>query len=611
MLSLGRSAVLLALAVMLMTAAPASADYSTWGSSGAGPGQFSQPGSISVAPNGDVLVGELAGKRVQRFTASGDYLGLLPGTQGKVLSLLATADGGAWVESFVPGTPGTGGPGLQHVSASGLVDNSADTTLGFTSPNFITGLALTPTGDLLVASVAAMGVERFVTTSRPATFVAVYQPNGSAGLGRASAFADPDNPEPTGYFGLAAGPDGTFFVADTTNARVEHFSADGSFLGEFPVPGADGHGYLGIASDRAGDLYVTTRCAVQKFSPDGALLGTAEPPSHTCGSRLGISAGAPNVVYVTGLVGENTVTRIDPSFSLSLAGTPKCVSGGTVKLTANASKPPFGSVTDYTWTADDATTDTGATPTLEIPCGAAGTKQVRVTATSSLGTTAQASVEVNVAPAPPAGTVGVTINNGDYATNDPHVLLNVVWPVGASTALVSNNGGFGTSGQTGSFPLIAQLPWTLQESGPERLPKTVYTRFLGAGADTQNFTSDIILDRTAPQLQSATLESGPTSSAASARAAKARPKLKTYRLRVKARDPLTGVCAVQASRTKAAGATVKIADCHKRGVTKLAKPIKVKLAQAPRFVRVENSAHGWSRWHKLGRAARSRGAKRR
>jgi VCBS repeat protein len=203
--------------------------------------------------------------------------------------------------------------------------------------------------------------------------------------------------------------------------------------------------------------------------------------------------------------------------------------------------------------------------------------------------------KVTTPPPPPPGAVGVLTNNGDYATNNPHVDVEVVWPPLATQVTLSNDGGFGRTGNVATFPLAAHIPWTLKQTGADRLPKIVYVRFLGAGIDLVTFTDDIILDETAPTLESAEL----IRPQAAADAAPARTKRHTYRIRVKAKDPTVGVCAIQASNKRHGGTTLHLVNCRHRGIVHLTRTIRVTMHSPPRYVRVKNSAGSWSRWKKL------------
>jgi len=126
-----------------------------------------------------------------------------------------------------------------------------------------------------------------------------------------------------------------------------------------------------------------------------------------------------------------------------------------------------------------------------------------VQVTDAGGSTASAHASVRVAPAPPPGEPGLSINGGAIATNDPNVTLSVVWPRLAATVLIDNDGGFGPGSQ--SLPLTPTPSWRLTSSGSDRLPKIVYARFRGAGNDLQTSSDDIILDEQAPKVQGATL----------------------------------------------------------------------------------------------------------
>jgi DNA-binding beta-propeller fold protein YncE len=82
-------------------------------------------------------------------------------------------------------------------------------------------------------------------------------------------FSLPDN--------VAVDKDGSVYVTDTLNDRVEIFDADGNFISQFGTPG-DGPGHFarpkGVAIDRDGHIWVTdeVQSRVQVFNKKGQLL---------------------------------------------------------------------------------------------------------------------------------------------------------------------------------------------------------------------------------------------------------------------------------------------------------------------------------------------------
>jgi hypothetical protein len=216
---------------------------------------------------------------------------------------------------------------------------------------------------------------------------------------------------------------------------------------------------------------------------------------------------------------------------------------------------------------------------------------VEESATNAGGTSAPAASTATGA-IPESGPVGLEIDNGDYATDNPNVTIEAAWPAGTQSILISNNGGFRTDTQT--VAPAATIDWTLEQTGADRLPKTVYVRFLGVGQDDINFTDDIVLDETAPTVQSATVIGPGTDQASAARA----PKLKTYKLRLKAEDKVVGVCEVATSQRRSTRGEVltPLTSCKARGIPRLSRTLDLKLETAPHYVRVENSAGDWSRW---------------
>lgn len=185
------------------------------------------------------------------------------------------------------------------------------------------------------------------------------------------------------------------------------------------------------------------------------------------------------------------------------------LNGMPVSFDASASvPPPAGEITGYHWDLDGDGTfelDTGTLPAASHVYPKVEDLTVSVKVVSNLGTEATDTQKVSVRPAPPAGPLGVTINNGAQFTNNPDVVVSVVWPDYAATASLANDGGFRTAAQ---LPLIAGIPWTLESSGSERLPKTVYVRFEGGSAGRETYQDDIILDQQKPKVGKATLAEG-------------------------------------------------------------------------------------------------------
>jgi hypothetical protein len=185
-------------------------------------------------------------------------------------------------------------------------------------------------------------------------------------------------------------------------------------------------------------------------------------------------------------------------------------------------------------------------------------------------------------PGPDDSRVGMTINRGARYTNDTHVNLSVVVPSWARTIKISNDGGFLAAREK---PAARTIQWTLDSSGPERLPKTVYVRF---GSSTQTYTDDIILDETSPVVSSATF-AGPGTGTAGAVAAAA---VHAYRVRLRAKDATSGVSKVQFAVSKRR--PIKRLYTYKRVV-------RYNGARAPRFVRVRDLAGNLSKWRAIRR----------
>jgi hypothetical protein len=181
------------------------------------------------------------------------------------------------------------------------------------------------------------------------------------------------------------------------------------------------------------------------------------------------------------------------------------------------------------------------------------------------------------------GNQGMTINDGAIYTNDPDVTLSIDAPRGVSSLRVSNDGGFRAAK---NFPVRTTIRWHLAESGPERLPKTVYLRF---GNDAQTFTDDIILDQTKPTVSSATVDAADAATRTAAVAEVASSNGRNYRVRIRAKDATSGVAKVQFAVSKR----------HPSSARRFARVSRYAGKRAPKYVRVQDRAGNYSAWRSV------------
>ena len=445
------------------------------------------------------------------------------------------------------------------------------------------------------------------TTSDPDLGFACNAPDGSGHLtadGARSPASCGGTPGAVSYSGL---PDGTHTFAVSTSdsfgsqsaAATHTFEVDRTPPAAFEL-GLPADGVSGVSAQPSFSWTASSDAHGLNYTlmVDGKPLSTVEPPScvsGTCTAR----AGAPllngahtwTIVAADGASPPNTQSPPTRRFAIgepvtarfTIAPNPVLV-GGKVTLDASASNDATHQIQHFEWDLDgDGTyeTDGGATPSLLESFPTPGTLKIGLRVTDAIGFVGTSSQNLVVSAPVIPQQVGVSINKGAQYTNDPNVTLTVVAPPNTTGLLIANDGGF-----VGSLPqaVAKEVAWKLDSSGPERLPKTVYVRFLINTFSSSNYTDDIILDERPPVVDSASVVGAPPTTSAAAAA-----KLNTYKVKVKAHDSNSGVGGVQITTNK-----------RKPGkLLKYAKKVTVKLAARPKFIRAKDRAGNLSPWKKL------------
>jgi hypothetical protein len=268
--------------------------------------------------------------------------------------------------------------------------------------------------------------------------------------------------------------------------------------------------------------------------------------------------------------------RVDtrPPVAVIAANPNPVLAGQSVHFDATSSTPAAAALTHFEWDLDGNAsfeTDTGSLAGADMSYETTGDRDVQVRVTDSAGRSATAFVPLSVTPAPLPGPPGVSINDAALVTRDAHVTLTLRWPHFATQMLVSNDGGFAGARPR---PVSPELPWRLASTGPERLPKTVYVRFIGGLAGNEPYQDDIVLDETPPRIELATVK----------RRARGR-----YAIGVHASDRTSGLSAIQVATGH--GATGPLLPYARRFV--------VASRRSPAKVRVIDRAGNRSKWTRL------------
>ncbi len=269
------------------------------GTKGSGAGQLGEPSGVAVAPSGNVLVADWQNNRISTFSAGGSFLSSF-GTTGpgdgqlkNPAELEVDKLGNVWVAD-------QGNNRVQQFDLSGQFKAKIGP---FGRPD---GMATDSEGHLWVTDFGKNHIEQWLVPIERPAYMSAF---GSVGSGDGNLQSPGD---------VAAGIDGSLWVADKSNNRIQHFDSSGKFLAKFGTLGsADGqfNKPTAIAIDHDGNLLVTdsNNNRVQKFSPEGQFIskfGTAGTGNGQLSSPEGIVADLQGNIWVSDS-GNGRIQRFD------------------------------------------------------------------------------------------------------------------------------------------------------------------------------------------------------------------------------------------------------------------------------------------------------------
>jgi hypothetical protein len=537
-----------------------------WGTAGGASGQFSEPGGIAVDDHGDVFVADRDNNRIEKFTADGRFLlswgsaGTAPSDFSLPVDVASDHAGNVYVADLQNAR-------VEKYSGSGAFEWATPSLGG--QPWF---LVAAPTGIYVQLTNNSMIVKLDPVTGTVAATI-------------------PRPPSLNG--GLVVRPDGSLLLLDWQASIVDIMQPDGMVSGSFAQLGTrSGNGHLAL--DARGRLYTEEACntagaQVVQFSILGTAAGSwSEPLAAPSGCVSGIATSPDGrYVYIAHNVADQ-IERVDTeSVTARITAAPTAVLTGQPFTVSAAATVPFSTITSFAWgvdTPDAFAAGSDAAGTFAYTETVPGAHTIAVNALSPDGYSGVASTSIVAYPAPPDGETGISLNDGAQFTNTPNVAVRVVWPPFATDVRLSNDGGFAS---LVSSHVIPTLPWTLDSSGPERLPKTIYVRFSGLGIDTtKTFTDDIILDETPPSVSASASVSVV---AASSRKTQSISKLPLVAMRIRATDELSGVARMEITPKKDRPGPARP---YRMRVTLRTTAHRI-------YVRAQDRAGNWSSWRRI------------
>lgn len=201
----------------------------SFGSFGTGNGEFDRPSGIDIDASGNVYVVDLGNDRIQVFNLAGTFLRAW-GTSGRGNGQFYAPSGVAvsGFNSYVYVTD-TGNSRVQYFTSTGTYVGQFGSygtgTGNFDSP---TGIDINNSnGEVIVSDTSNCRVKRHSATGTYQSYVGLY--SARYGSGSNGYFRNPQ--------GVAVASNGTIFVNDAGNNRVQYFSSTGTYQGRWGSTG--------------------------------------------------------------------------------------------------------------------------------------------------------------------------------------------------------------------------------------------------------------------------------------------------------------------------------------------------------------------------------------
>lgn len=287
---------------------PAYELVTSWGGEGTEPGKFDDPNGIAVA-EGRVYVADSRNHRIQVFTRAGEFVAQWPVPDAGRPMNIEVANDRLYVADYW--NDRIRAYDVESGELGRSVGHAGDGPGEFNSPG---GVAVGPDGHIFVADFFNQRVQELEADG---TFVRQWGTTGEKGYFLAGGFNYPID--------VAVAADGTLFVADGFNDRIQVFGPDGTFLRKWGGPFAANlrgsyHGWFRTPTSVAlGPEEQTVFVAdqennrVQKFTRGGEFLTAFGTPHEGHGfTESAVAVAADGTLFSVNLI-DNEVEVWQPA----------------------------------------------------------------------------------------------------------------------------------------------------------------------------------------------------------------------------------------------------------------------------------------------------------